>query len=263
MARVATAAVLLPVLLAGLFFLPNFWWSLLLLPAAMIGAWEWAALAGWDNRGRFLFCSLVLMSCVALGCASAGSVTDVAVFAAAALFWIAVAPVWIACEWRCTQAFAMVLAGWIVLVPAWFALVRLQLSPPVLLTLMAIVWIADTFAYIAGKRWGKNKLAPRVSPGKTWEGVAGAMIAVAVYYAMLKLTVMPAHVLTAGVTGVVIFLGIAVLGIEGDLFESWIKRTAGVKDSGRILPGHGGMLDRVDALTSSMPVAALAAILIS
>jgi len=170
---------------------------------------------------------------------------------------------WIAREWRCKQALAMVMAGWLVLVPAWLALVRLQVLPAVLLTLMVIVWVSDTFAYIAGKRWGKNKLAPRVSPGKTWEGVAGAMIAVAVYYAMLKLTVMPAHVLTAGVTGVVIFLGIAVLGIEGDLFESWIKRTAGVKDSGRILPGHGGMLDRVDALTSSMPVAALAAILIS
>ena len=263
MVRIATAAILLPIFLAGLFFLPNFWWSLFLLPLVTVASWEWAALSKWNTQERFLFCGAVLISCVILGMASAGGFADVVVFAMAGLFWLVAAPLWIAREWRCKQALAMVMAGWLVLVPAWLALVRLQVLPAVLLTLMVIVWVSDTFAYIAGKRWGKNKLAPRVSPGKTWEGVAGAMIAVAVYYAMLKLTVMPAHVLTAGVTGVVIFLGIAVLGIEGDLFESWIKRTAGVKDSGRILPGHGGMLDRVDALTSSMPVAALAAILIS
>lgn len=263
MARIATAAVLLLVLLAGLFFLPNFWWSLFLLPAVMAAGWEWAALAGWNDRGRFLFCGAVLISCLVLGMASAGIVADILVFAAAAVFWIVAAPLWIAREWRCTQALAMGPAGWIVLVPTWLALVRLQVSPAVLLILMAIVWVSDTFAYITGKRWGKNKLAPKVSPGKTWEGVAGAIVAVAVYYAALKLTVMPTHVLTVGMTGIAIFLGITVVGIEGDLYESWIKRTAGVKDSGRILPGHGGVLDRVDALTSTMPLVALAAIVLS
>lgn len=263
MARIATAAVLLPIVLAGLFFLPNFWWSVFLLPAAAAAAWEWGALAGWNARGRMLFGVVIVASCLLLGSTPADGMVDFAIFAATALFWVTAAPAWIISGWRCTQPVIMVLAGWMVITPTWLALLRLQPLPALLLALMAIVWVSDIFAMISGRRWGRNKLAPKVSPGKTWEGVAGAMIAVAVYYAALKLTVMPVHALTAGVTGLCVFLGIAILGIEGDLFESWIKRTAGVKDSGQLLPGHGGVLDRVDALTSTMPVAALAAMLIS
>ncbi len=262
-ARIVTAAVLLLILLAGLFFLPNFWWSLFLLPAILAGAWEWAALAGWGTQGRVSFCALVIALCMGAGYLPAGGVTDVAVFAAAMLFWIIAAPSWITREWRVAQPLVFAVTGCLVLIPTWLALVRLQPAPAALLVLMSIVWVSDTFALIAGKCWGKHKLAPKVSPGKTWEGVAGAMIAVAVYYAALKLSIMPAHVLTAGFTGIFVFLGITVLGIEGDLFESWIKRTAGVKDSGQLLPGHGGVLDRVDALTPAMPFAALMALLIT
>jgi phosphatidate cytidylyltransferase len=263
MVRIATAVVLLAIFLAGLFLLPNFWWSLFILPAVSIAAWEWGALAGWQARGQYLFGGMVLASSLGLGSAPSGGMTDVAVFGAAALFWIVAVPIWIFRQWRCSNVVAMTMAGWMVLAPSWLALVRLQTWPTVLLTLMAIVWLSDTFALVVGKQYGRNKFAPKVSPGKTWEGVAGAITAVAVYYAVMNLTIMPTHVLTVGVPGIAMFLLITVLGIEGDLFESWIKRTAGVKDSGQLLPGHGGVLDRIDALTSSMPIAALGAILIS
>jgi phosphatidate cytidylyltransferase len=147
--------------------------------------------------------------------------------------------------------------GAIVLLPTWLALVRLHAQPKVLLALMAIVWISDIAAYLCGRRWGRHKLAPAISPGKTWEGVLGAVFAVTVYYACLAASGWSGFATVHGVVGCAIFLLLTALGIEGDLFESWVKRCAGVKDSGTLFPGHGGVLDRIDALTASMPVAAL------
>jgi phosphatidate cytidylyltransferase len=116
---------------------------------------------------------------------------------------------------------------------------------------MAIVWIADTAAYFAGRQFGRNKLAPAISPGKTWEGVAGALCALTLYAtAISAATGMP---LLSLVLTVSFLLYVSVLG---DLFESWIKRVSGMKDSGHVLPGHGGVLDRIDALTSTLPMAA-------
>jgi phosphatidate cytidylyltransferase len=130
---------------------------------------------------------------------------------------------------------------------------------------MAIVWIADTAAYFTGRAFGRVKLAPQVSPGKTWEGVYGGLAAVAVY--ALALVPLAAD---GGFTGavsplavagwVVCAVALAGLSVVGDLCESLLKRQAGVKDSGRILPGHGGILDRVDALLAAMPAAALLAL---
>jgi phosphatidate cytidylyltransferase len=121
---------------------------------------------------------------------------------------------------------------------------------------MGLVWVADISAYFAGRRFGKNKLAPSISPGKTWEGVAGAMLGVSVYVLLVWFNtsfeyrgVLPYLVLASWW-----WVGLAVIG---DLFESAIKRQAGVKDSGALLPGHGGLLDRIDALTSTLPLAAL------
>jgi len=102
-----------------------------------------------------------------------------------------------------------------------------------------------------------HKLAPNISPGKTWEGVLGAVVAVAVYYFSLRLILRPPIVWVNGAPGIVLFGVILVMSIEGDLFESWMKRAAGVKDSGTVLPGHGGVLDRIDGLTATMPIAAL------
>jgi len=144
-----------------------------------------------------------------------------------------------------------------VLVPPWLALARLQARPLELLILLCVVWIADSAAYFAGSCLGRRRLAPDISPGKTWEGVMGACAAVAVYYSLLRMLFAPSIAWVGEPVGVVLFVVITVMSIEGDLFESWMKRAAGVKDSGAMLPGHGGVLDRIDGLTASMPVAAL------
>jgi phosphatidate cytidylyltransferase len=148
----------------------------------------------------------------------------------------------------------------------WLALVVLRdTSPWLLLALAALVWAADIAAYFAGKRFGKHKLAPAVSPGKTWEGVAGGMVGVVVYGAILAWVanthatpLTPIFDDGAAVVVVAAMLVLTAVSIVGDLFESWMKRGAGLKDSSHLLPGHGGVLDRIDALTSTLPVAALA-----
>jgi phosphatidate cytidylyltransferase len=140
----------------------------------------------------------------------------------------------------------------------WLALVHLQARPWALLLFMSIVWVADTAAYLAGRTWGRRKLAPRVSPGKSWEGVIGAAVALALYYVLLWFIVPADGRLFAAAPGALVFAALLALSVEGDLFESWMKRQAGVKDSGHLLPGHGGILDRIDGLTSTMPAAALA-----
>jgi len=146
------------------------------------------------------------------------------------------------------------------------AIVELQArSPWLVLAAMAIVWIADTAAYFSGRAFGRRKLAPQVSPGKTWEGVYGGLAAVGLYALALvplaaeggfKGVVAPLSV----IVWIALALALAALSVVGDLCESLLKRQAGVKDSGRLLPGHGGVLDRIDALLAAMPAAALLAI---
>jgi len=132
-----------------------------------------------------------------------------------------------------------------------------------LLSVLFIVWLADTAAYFAGRAFGKRKLAPHISPGKTWAGVAGAVVAV-IGVALIAYQVAPGAGLlssrllsTLGFVGAVLLGAIVLLSIVGDLFESLLKRQAGVKDSSHLLPGHGGFYDRVDALLPALPLAAL------
>ena len=171
-------------------------------------------------------------------------------FLLAAAFWLLLAPLWL---WRGVAAGhkrLLALAGVPVLLPAGLAMVAMP--APQVLAVLALTWIADTVAYFAGTRWGRHKLAPSVSPGKTWEGAAGGLAGVLVY----------AGIMAAMVEGIAWapFLGtaalLAALSIVGDLFESAAKRQASVKDSGALLPGHGGILDRIDSATSTLPIAA-------
>jgi phosphatidate cytidylyltransferase len=181
----------------------------------------------------------------------------VALFALAVTFWLVAAPAWL---WkRPPRNAAMVAtAGVICLVPAVCALVSLREQGAwTLLALMAIVWISDTAAYLTGRRFGRRKLAPAISPGKTWEGFWGAMVAVAIYSALVAVLVPGVLPPGAMFPSIGAALALAVLGVEGDLYESQLKRAAGVKDSGKTLPGHGGVLDRIDALLPLLPAAAL------
>ncbi|MGV0951420.1 MAG: phosphatidate cytidylyltransferase, partial [Azonexus sp.] len=148
------------------------------------------------------------------------------------------------------------IVGLVVLFPAWLALVQLRVAGPgVLLAILAIVWMADVAAYFSGKRFGKHKLAPSISPGKTWEGAIGGGIGVVLYGIALRLGFAFEPVgLPLWVFGL---LAVTAISIMGDLYESMLKRQAGIKDSSNVLPGHGGVLDRIDSLTSTLPVVAL------
>jgi phosphatidate cytidylyltransferase len=143
-----------------------------------------------------------------------------------------------------------------VLLPTWIAMVQLRsLGAGALLGIFAVVWMADIAAYFSGKAFGKHKLAPSISPGKTREGAIGACVGVVIYGVAVRqifsLDFMP-WALWIGV-----LVGVTAISIVGDLYESLLKRKAGIKDSSNILPGHGGVLDRIDSLTSTLPIVAL------
>jgi phosphatidate cytidylyltransferase len=167
-----------------------------------------------------------------------------------ALFWVIAAPLWLGRGVREGHRLALAAAGFVVIVPAGLALALLE--PAEVLAVLVLVWIADTAAYFVGRSFGRRKLAPSISPGKTWEGAAGG-IGGALLYAIL----LGVFWGKAWWAYLVIALVLAALSIVGDLFESAAKRQAGVKDSGTLLPGHGGIMDRIDSATATLPVAAL------
>ncbi|MET0732813.1 MAG: phosphatidate cytidylyltransferase [Casimicrobiaceae bacterium] len=269
--RILTAAVLIPLTLAALFLLPPRAFGVVLLAVVLAAAHEWGRLAGFGRGRAALFLGGVVLLGAWLLVGPAGFDRGwprgviVAVCGAATAFWLLVATPWVVHRWGLRSPLAMALVGWIVLAGVFVALVELQArSPWLVLAAMAIVWIADTAAYFSGRAFGRRKLAPEVSPGKTWEGVYGALAAVAVYAVALVPLAGAAGFggrVDASVIALWIAFALALAGISvvGDLFESLLKRQAGVKDSGSLLPGHGGVLDRTDALLAAMPPAALAA----
>ena len=264
--RVLTALVLLAVLLLALFLLPKNGWIAFCALFLGIAAWEWGSLAALSAVRRSVYAALVVgLFVVPVFLESPwanGLYAPAWVYQAGAFFWIVLAPLWI---WRRPHIVSRVwllAAGAVVLLPASAALVDLRgVAPSLLLAVLVTVWISDTAAYLIGMRFGKHKLAPIISPGKTWEGVAGALAAVALYalaWASLGGPMGPIWPGDAPGWVLPVLLGLTVVGMIGDLFESLIKRQAGVKDSGRFLPGHGGLLDRIDAPVAMLPLAVLA-----
>jgi len=262
--RVLTVAAVLPLFVTALLVLPNVYWGLAVVGIVLLAGLEWGRLAGYSAGGATLFCALLAVSCGAIlwweqGAGGAGMFMHTPagklVYGAAAAFWLGIAPACLLLQWRVRGALVLAAVGWIVLIPFWHALVCLQPTPLRLLVALGLVWMADTAAYFAGRRFGRHKLAPSISPGKTWEGVWGAFVAVAICWVVLW-RLLPGRV--APLLSGLAWAGLTtLLAIEGDLFESWMKRLAGVKDSGSLLPGHGGVLDRVDSLTATLPLAAL------
>ncbi|WP_371322714.1 phosphatidate cytidylyltransferase [Dechloromonas sp. ZY10] len=264
-ARVITALALLALLLPSLFFLPQAGWALLMAAVVGVAAWEWGALLGWQSSARrglgvgfAVFCAVVaLFDPAALG---VGQFTPAMnwvwlAYGASAVLWGVVVPLWLRRKWRVTGVPGL-LVGAVLLFPTWLAMVQLRaLGPGVLLAVLAVVWMADIAAYFSGRAFGRRKLAPNISPGKTWEGAFGAVLGVLAYGfavpALAGVELLPAWLWAP------LLLLTTVVSIIGDLFESMLKRQAGIKDSSNILPGHGGVLDRVDSLTSTLPFAAL------
>jgi phosphatidate cytidylyltransferase len=250
--------------MAALFLFSKLYWGLFVTGVVLIAGQEWGKLARYSSLGRALFCGLLAALCAAIFWWEQGSGEARAFiyspagklfYGAAAAFWLGVAPAWLLRRWRVPGALATALVGCIVLLPFWHALLYLQPTPARLLVAMGIVWVADTASYFVGRRFGRRKLAPEISPGKTWEGVWGALAAVPVYW--IAVSVLLPELGAHWFTGLAWAISMTLLGIVGDLFESWMKRGVGVKDSSALLPGHGGMLDRVDSLTATLPFAAL------
>jgi len=253
--RILSALVALVVLAIVLFVLPAIAARVFIAILFLAAAWEW---------GGFLFKEAQMaprLSYVAFIGALIGILANnlpndqvVDVVLKAALVWWFVALVWMfmfptpiakAVSWLC---------GALVMVPAWLALDSLYIrSPDLLLFALLIVWVADIGAYFVGRGFGRVKLAPKISPGKTWEGVLGGLSAV------LLLAAVASNYLQIEIPVLVPFcLAVAMLSIVGDLTVSMFKRSAGVKDSGTLFPGHGGLLDRIDSVTAAAPLFALA-----
>ncbi len=258
-ARVATALVLVAILGGVLFFAPPLAAVSLFSLMAVLAAWEWAGLMNKDSAARRLFALLCLFFCWQFYLV-AEQVFPLLLLASAA-FWGTVIPFWLRQRWALAgNDFSSYGVGLLVILPTWAAMiVLLNKGPWVLLAGMAVVWVADVAAYFAGRAFGRHKLAPTISPGKTWEGVAGGVAGVVIYGVALAVWA-PA---VAGFPLLPFFAGLVVLAglsVVGDLYESLLKRQAGLKDSSGLLPGHGGILDRIDALTPTLPLMALIAL---
>jgi phosphatidate cytidylyltransferase len=243
--------VVAPIVLVTLLALPPVATWVMLSVLVLMGAWEWTAFPGFSRVPlRIIYFGAIVLA-MAVSWHVSGSDAGMQTVLYVAVVWWATAFLWIITYPKATASLA-VLAGFLVLVPAWTALARLTLDhvhgPWLVLLLLLLVIAADVGAYFAGRHLGRLKLAPRVSPGKTWEGVIGGLLAACVVAAVASRTL-------AVPTGPFLALcaGVVIASVIGDLTESMFKRHAGVKDSGSVFPGHGGVLDRIDSITAAAP----------
>lgn len=262
--RIITALILAPIAIGGIFFLPPQGFALFTGFVVAVGAWEWANMAGLTNQvARVAYGVFVALVLYALIQTQALNVLWLA------LVW------WLACFWlisrypRNTSLWQAVplraIMGLLVLVPAWVGLNHMrtgsfqfgEVSNNLLMILyvFCVVWVADIGAYFSGRAFGKAKLAPLVSPGKSWAGVWGGLVAVA------ALSVIVSQLVGATTQNTALLLVASLItgavSVLGDLLESMMKRFRGIKDSSQLLPGHGGIMDRIDSLTAAIPVFAL------
>jgi phosphatidate cytidylyltransferase len=248
-------------LLLGLFLLPPFWAVLAFGAVFTIGAWEFAGfgfLNGFAARGAYT----AAVACMLFAAWRwTGRSEHLLLLLSVACLWWLVAFLWLSVAPTRHRAVLTLLCGFAVLVPAFVALARLQISAPgsasahgpsAVLWLVLMVCAADIGAYFAGRAFGRHKLAPRVSPGKTWEGALGglAMVALVAGCGAVYFGLSPAALVAFGCC-------VGIFSIIGDLTESMFKRAASLKDSGTLLPGHGGLLDRIDSVTAAAPLYAL------
>jgi phosphatidate cytidylyltransferase len=239
--------VLIAGLLAALLFLPRQWLAGVVAVILGAAALEWARLCRLGADGTKLYAAAAITAYLIL--VSAG--VDRIVFAVGAAFWLFVAIPWVLRGIAPNQAPVLATAGFAILLPTALAMVALR--PAQLILVIALTSIADTAAYFCGRAWGRHKLAPAISPGKSWEGAAAGLGAGLAYAIICAAWFDEAA--WAPYVGAAALL--VVMSIFGDLFESAAKRQAAVKDSGSILPGHGGVLDRIDSATATLPLAAL------
>lgn len=262
--RVYTAVALVVPFLAILFFGSWLHFAILAGVVVSLAAWEWAGLSGFTRQlWRVLYTLAIVASALVLGWLLrwADDHQGLQTLLVVAACWWAVALLWVqgypssALIWGSVPV--RLVMGWLVLVPAWLALLFLRAEPAgswLVLMVVFTVAAADIGAYFAGRQFGRTKLAPNVSPGKTWEGVIGGLLFALALGALANLTL----IAQSWVSLIAVVVPTAFVSVLGDLLESMVKRHQGVKDSGRLLPGHGGFMDRIDGLVAAAPVFALA-----
>lgn len=271
--RVLTALVLAPLMIGGIFFLPLTEFAYFIGLIAVLGAWEWANMAHFEQQSaRIGFAAFIAVALVATAYAlDQHLLRPLTILGLGALWWF-VAFVLVA-RYPGLSSFwspkvVRLIFGVLVLIPMWVGFVMLKAqnhSSLLILYLMFVVWGADTGAYFVGRKFGKAKLAPRVSPGKSWAGfwggLATTMLVAAVFVYYIEANIQPLSSLAIGQL-MIITLITALASVLGDLLESMLKRFRGLKDSSNLLPGHGGILDRIDSMTSAVPVFAFLLLLL-
>lgn len=251
--RVMTAVVLVAILLAVVLWLPPAGTVVALTLVVLAGAWEWSAFLRLEGMVGRLIYVLLIAALLPLAWHLTENPLGRDIVLGIALLWWLIALGWVMFAPRRVSSWAAALAGMLALVPAWVALNRLRLDfdrgAEWVLFALLLVWVADIGAFFIGRRFGRTRLAPEVSPGKTWEGVvggAGASALIAVlgsgWFNIPLLRFVP------------LCLAVVAFSIVGDLTESLLKRFAGVKDSGSLFPGHGGVMDRIDSVTGAAPI---------
>jgi phosphatidate cytidylyltransferase len=267
--RVITALVLLALLLPALFAStaePLAGLSLVLIAA---GAWEWGRLNGFDMRGALRVAAVCVMLCLYTWSARWAYDAPVNIWAFTGATWVLVAG-WLirhgVDRWATISRAVRLVLGVMALWLTWVAMYQAKvMGVNFLLSVLFLVWMADIAAYFAGRAFGRRKLAPAISPGKSWEGVWGGMVGVLlmaciwiwvdVQYAVDSPSLFTRLYLRGAPFLILATLFLTLMSVAGDLVESLVKRSAGMKDSSHLLPGHGGVLDRVDALLPALPLA--------
>ena len=268
--RIIAALVMLPVAVLGVLFLPSSMLAAAVGALMMVGLWEWSSLAGLERpvpRAAYLMANALVLAALAWSSRRLGMMPIQLVALIGVLWWLLVL-LWLvnfdfARERKPWTRALKLFAGSAGVVPAWAAIYWLHhggaglrhgeaKGPLWTLFVLLIIWAADTGAYFAGSRWGRRKLAPRISPGKSWEGLFGGL-AMAL---LLAAAAMPLLGLQWRQLPQMLMLTLltVLISIAGDLFESLVKRHAGAKDSSDLIPGHGGVLDRIDSLLAALPV---------
>jgi len=253
--RVLTAVILIPLVILGIFHLSNLFFFLATLIIFCMAAWEWARLSGWSSLWLKLFYVLLMIAgMMVINLIPAGNIITIAIGA----FWWSLVALWILKARRQVTLVALpqwsiLLSGFLVLLPCWHAILLLRrVDPALLLYMLLMIWICDSAAYFGGRLWGKRKLAVNISPNKTFEGLyAGFVVTILASFAAAWFVFTPYVIQLSWLLPVIPLIAAVVIG---DLFESALKRMQNLKDSGHLLPGHGGLLDRIDSLTAAAPV---------
>lgn len=266
--RIITAIILVAAVTFAIINLSALGFSALITGVVLAASWEWSALAGLRlmlARIAFVLTCLLTMAIVVWRCDLLSQQPNVfyikSVLAMGCLWWL-LALTWVrqyplAVKWW-GSVFVRMLMGLLTLIPAWLAFISLRLNEQgiaYLFILIGLVVCSDTGAYFSGRAWGRSKLAAAVSPGKSWAGFWGGVVTSCSFAIILWYAYGSAEMSFIAVLLVAVLTGLA--SVLGDLLESMIKRHQGLKDSGSILPGHGGLMDRLDSLTAASPVFAL------